>query len=65
MHTLGALLAVITVGWCMSRSAALERMSAEGGTTVPTWLIYWIRFGIPAAILSVGIWWFFTSVLVH
>ena len=63
MQTLGALLAVITVGWCMNRSAALEGLSAEGGTPVPGWLIYWIRFGIPAAILSVGIWWLLTSVL--
>lgn len=63
MQTLGALLAVITLGWCMSRSSALERIGAEGGTPVPTWLIYWIRFGIPAAILSVGIWWLLTSVL--
>ena len=62
MQTLGSLLAVITVGWCMSRSAALEQLSGAGGRPVPTWLIYWIRFGIPAAILSVGIWWLLTSV---
>ena len=64
MQTLGCLLAVVTVGWCMNRSTALESMSREGGEPVPRWLIYWIRFGIPAAVLSVGIWWLLTSVLV-
>jgi NSS family neurotransmitter:Na+ symporter len=63
MQTLGSLLAVITVGWCLNRSAALEQLSRAGGPPVPGWLIHWIRFGIPAAILSVGIWWLLTSVL--
>jgi len=62
MQTLGCLLAVITVGWCMQRSTALAAMAREGGPPVPVWLIYWIRFGIPTAILSVGIWWLLTSV---
>ncbi len=62
MQTLGCLLAVITVGWCMNRSAALAQMARAGGPPVPTWLIYWIRFGIPAAVLSVGVWWLLTSV---
>ena len=59
MQTLGSLLAVVTIGWCVNRSAAL---GAEGGAGVPAWLFYWIRFGIPAAILSVGVWWLMTSV---
>jgi hypothetical protein len=29
---------------------------------VPIWLFYWIRFGIPAAIVTVGVWWLLTSV---
>src|SRR5688572_1387579 len=62
MQTLGCLLAVITVGWCMNRSTALAQMARAGGPPVPAWLIYWIRFGIPAAVLSVGIWWLLTSV---
>jgi NSS family neurotransmitter:Na+ symporter len=62
MQTLGALVAVLTVGWSMHRSAALDALSAEGGQPVPVWLYYWIRFGIPAGILSVGIWWLLTSV---
>jgi NSS family neurotransmitter:Na+ symporter len=63
MQTLGALLAVVTLGWCVNRSAALAQLSAEGARPVPMWLYYWIRFGIPAAILSVGVWWFVTDVL--
>jgi hypothetical protein len=30
---------------------------------VPRWLFLWIRFGIPAAIVTVGVWWLLTSVL--
>ena len=62
MQTLGALMAVITMGWCVHRSAALKAMAGEGGPPVPSWLFYWIRFGIPTAILSVGVWWLMTSV---
>jgi len=63
MQTLGALLAVLTVGWCLHRSTALEELSAHGSRPVPTWLYHWIRFGIPAGILAVGIWWLLSSVL--
>ena len=63
MQTLGALLAVLTVGWCMHRSTALEALSARGSRPVPTWLYHWIRFGIPVGILTVGIWWLLSSVL--
>ena len=62
MQTLGSLFAVLTLGWCFNRSAALAALSAEGKRPVPTWLFYWIRFGIPAAILAVGIWWLLSSV---
>jgi NSS family neurotransmitter:Na+ symporter len=62
MQTLGSLLAVLTIGWCMHRSVALKALGAEGGAPVPAWLFYWIRFGIPAAILSVGVWWLMTAV---
>lgn len=61
MQTLGALLAVLTLGWCVSRSAALAQLRVEGAS-FPQWLFWWIRLGIPAAIISVGVWWFVTSV---
>ena len=62
IQTLGSLVAVLTVGWCMNRSAALKELGARG-EPLPTWLFYWIRFGIPVAILTVGVWWLLTSVL--
>ena len=63
MQTLGALVAVVTVGWCLHRGAALKALAAEGAPAVPAWLYYWIRFGVPAGILAVGIWWLLTSVI--
>jgi NSS family neurotransmitter:Na+ symporter len=63
MQTLGSLLAVLTIGWCVNRSAALAELSSRGEYPVPNWLLQWIRFGIPAAILTVGVWWLLTSVL--
>ncbi len=63
MQTLGALLAIIALAWCLDRSTALAELSSDGTQPIPAWLYYWIRFGIPAAILGVGIWWLLTSVL--
>lgn len=63
MQTLGALTAVLTIGWCMRRATALAALSAEGQPPAPRWLLYWIRFGIPVAIGMVGVWWLLTSVL--
>ena len=57
MQTLGALLAALTIGWCVNRSQAL----AQFGLGSPL-LYYWIRFAIPAAILSVAAWWLTTEV---
>jgi NSS family neurotransmitter:Na+ symporter len=62
MQTLGSLLAVLTIGWCVNRSAALAELSSRGEYPVPSWLLQWIRFGIPAAILTVGVWWLLTTV---
>jgi len=63
LQTLGALLAVVVLAWCADRSAALRELSSDGQAPVPRWLFLWIRFGIPASILVVGIWWLLTSVL--
>ena len=63
MQTLGSLLAVITFGWCVNRSAALKELASRGERPAPAWLFYWIRFGIPAAILVIGVWWLLTNVL--
>ena len=63
MQTLGSLLAVLTLGWCVHRAAALEELASDGHEPVPRWLWLWIRFGIPSAIIMVGIWWLLTSVI--
>ncbi|MGQ0647937.1 MAG: sodium-dependent transporter [Gemmatimonadaceae bacterium] len=63
MQTLGALLAVVTLGWCVNRSDALSELTSQGERPVPVWLITWIRWGIPTAIIAVGIWWLATAVL--
>jgi NSS family neurotransmitter:Na+ symporter len=63
MQTLGSLLAVLTIGWCVKRSAALAELSSHGARPIPGWLFYWIRFGIPAAIVAVGVWWVMTSLV--
>lgn len=62
IQTLGSLVAVLTVGWCISRSAALRELGARGEEPAPVWLYNWIRFGIPAIIGGVGVWWLLSSV---
>jgi SNF family Na+-dependent transporter len=62
MQTLGALVAVVTVGWCINRSAALKQLSPAEGPPAPMWLYYWIRFGIPLAIVTAGVWWLLSNV---
>ncbi|HEU4787289.1 MAG TPA: sodium-dependent transporter [Gemmatimonadaceae bacterium] len=63
MQTLGSLLAVITVAWCMNRAAALQELFGAGEQPVPMWVFNWIRFGIPVIILGVGVYWLLTQVL--
>lgn len=62
MQTLGSLVAVLTVGWCIKRSDALRQLGPRGENPAPAWLYYWIRFGIPAAIGGTGVWWLLSSV---
>ncbi len=62
MQTLGALLAVVTVGWALRRSEALKALAAHDAAAPPVWLYYWLRFVIPGAILLVGVWWILTEV---
>jgi NSS family neurotransmitter:Na+ symporter len=62
-QTVGALTAVVTVGWALSRSAALAQLGGPDPSPAHRALYVWIRFAIPAAILSVGLWWLLTDVL--
>lgn len=63
MQTLGALFAVITVGWCIDRSEVLRQLQPGGASRSTVWLYQWLRFVVPAAILLVAGWWLVTSVL--
>jgi NSS family neurotransmitter:Na+ symporter len=63
MQTLGSLVAVLVVGWCIKRSDALKQLGTRGEQPAPMWLYYWIRFGIPAAVGFTGIWWLLSDVL--
>jgi NSS family neurotransmitter:Na+ symporter len=62
MQTLGSLLAVVTLAWCLNRTAALKELFGAGEQPVPMWIFYWIRFGIPVIILGVGVYWLLTQV---
>lgn len=62
MQTLGSLLAVVTVAWCINRAAALKELFGAGEKPVPMWVFNWIRFGIPLIILGVGVYWLLTQV---
>lgn len=62
MQTLGALVAAITVGWCLNRASLLEQLNTGSHRKVSSGLIFHIRYGIPAAIALVGVWWLLTSV---
>lgn len=57
MQTLGSLLAVVTVGWCLSRSEVLREIGEKGGQKTVMVLYYWLKFVIPIGILLVGMWW--------
>jgi NSS family neurotransmitter:Na+ symporter len=74
-QTMGALVAVVTVGWALKRGAVLREMAGAGVTAgmedggppngnrrLLLLLYYWIKFVIPAAVLAVGAWWALTEV---
>lgn len=67
MQTLGSLLAVVAVGWSLDRATALGELAgtAGGAGGVPRHIVLlytWLRWVIPGAILTVGIWWLLTEV---
>ena len=61
MQTLGALVAVVAVGWWIDRAELLRQFGGESRQLL--WLYYWLRWVVPAIILAVGLWWFATEVL--
>ena len=61
MQTLGALVAAITVGWAFRRADAIRELAGDARWGPALYL--WVRWVIPAAILTVGIWWLLTDLL--
>ncbi len=61
MQTLGALVAVLAVGWTIRRSTVLAELG--GDRPAVRCLYLWLRWVVPAAITSVGLWWLATEVL--
>ena len=68
-QTFGALVAVVTFTWFLKRSEALVQLMAgasdEGkepslGTRA---LFFWMRWVVPTALLTLGVWWLLTQVL--
>jgi len=62
-QTLGSLLAVVAVGWCFRRGDALRQLAGDSPSLADRCLYQWLRFGVPALIVAVGVWWFVTDVL--
>ena len=61
-QTVGALAAVLTVGWALDRSAALAQLSHASDRRTRL-LYWWVRWVIPGVIVGVGVWWLLTEVL--
>lgn len=63
MQTLGALVAAVTLGWSLRRSAALREL-AQGCESRLVGLLYvWIRYVIPTVILGLFVGWILSQVL--
>lgn len=63
LQSLGVLVAVVTVGWAMDRSAVLRQMAHRRTPGSSQALLFWVRWVIPAAMLLVGGWWVSTEAL--
>ncbi|MBK6489044.1 MAG: sodium-dependent transporter [Gemmatimonadetes bacterium] len=61
MQALGALLSVLTMGWFVQRATLLEQLGDPGPAR--RILVTCIRYVIPAAMLTVGLWWLLTDLL--
>ena len=52
MQPLGGVLAIIALTWCVGRAKTIEQLRRNSRLVIPTWLYYWIKFGIPLGILA-------------
>ncbi len=63
MQTLGSLLAVLAVCWCMDRTTVLRELGGPSPGPMIRLLYIWLRFVVPVLILFVGLWWLASEVL--
>lgn len=61
MQTLGSLIAVFTVFWCMKRADALKELTS-GAEFFPKILYWWMKIVVPTAVFFVGLNWLLESV---
>jgi len=62
-QTLGAVLAVVAVGWAMRRGDLLRQLGGEDPNLLDRFLTSWLRWVIPTTVLTASIWWLLTEVL--
>jgi NSS family neurotransmitter:Na+ symporter len=60
-QTFGAVVAVATVGWVMSRSDLLRQLGGEHPSRWDRFLAGWLRWVIPAAVAGAAVWWLLTE----
>jgi NSS family neurotransmitter:Na+ symporter len=60
-QTLGALVAVMSVGWVMRRGALLGQIAGDRPSRVDRALVGWLRWVVPTAILAAAVWWLLTE----
>jgi neurotransmitter:Na+ symporter, NSS family len=63
MQTLGSLLAVIAVCWCLDRTTVLRELGGPTPGLAIRLLYLWLRYAVPVLILLVGLWWLASEVL--
>jgi NSS family neurotransmitter:Na+ symporter len=63
MQTLGSLLAVIAVCWCLDRTTVLRELGGPNPGRGIRLLYLWLRYAVPVLILLVGLWWLASEVL--
>jgi len=63
MQTLGSLLAVIAVCWCLDRTTVLRELGGPTPGLAIRLLYFWLRYAVPVLILLVGLWWLASEVL--
>lgn len=62
-QTMGALVAVLTVGWAMKRADLLEEIAGDRASSADRALVRWLRWVVPAGVMTAGAWWLLVDVL--